>query len=229
MTERRDVFRIAVLPGDGIGAEVTVEAVKVLEVVGRNFGHRFRVDHGLIGGSAMDATGGPLPVETLELCRAADAVILGAVGDPKYDDPKARVRPEQALLKLRKELGLYANLRPVWMHPALVDASPLRPEIVDGIDLIVVRELTGGIYFGQPRVEGSERALDTMVYTAPEVERIARVAFRTARLRRGKVTSVDKANVLASSRLWRSVVQRVSAIIRTCSWSMCWWMPQRCI
>jgi 3-isopropylmalate dehydrogenase len=200
-------YQIAILPGDGIGAEVTAEAEKTLRAVGDRFGHSFTLQHGLIGGVAMDATGEPLPQATLALCNAADAILLGAVGDPKYDDPHASVRPEQALLGLRKELGLFVNLRPVSLHSALVDASPLRPELVQGVDLIVVRELTGGIYFGQPRVEGSERAVDTMVYTRAEVERIAHVAFRTART---KVTSVDKANVLACSRLWRAAVEAVA-------------------
>ena len=200
-------YRVAVLPGDGIGAEVTAEAVKVLRAVGDRFGHHFSLEHGLIGGAAMDATGEPLPQATLDLCKASDAILLGAVGDPKYDDPHAALRPEQALLGLRKEMGLFVNLRPVWLHPALADASPLRPELVEGINLVVVRELTGGIYFGQPRVEGKERAVDTMVYTRAEVERIAHVAFRSART---KVTSVDKANVLACSRLWRSAVEAVA-------------------
>ena len=203
-------YRIAVLLGDGIGAEVIAEAEKVLRAVGQRFRHQFVMEQGLVGGAAMDVTGQPLPEATLALCTSAHAVLFGAVGDPKYDDPQAKVRPEQALLGLRKALGLFANLRPVWVHPALTAASPLRPELVQGTDLIVVRELTGGIYFGQPRVEGDERAVDTMVYTRAEVERIAHVAFRMARQRRRKVTSVDKANVLACSRLWRSVVERVA-------------------
>jgi 3-isopropylmalate dehydrogenase len=202
--------RIAVLPGDGIGREVTAEAVKVLQAVGRRHHHRFNLDEGLIGGAAIDATGEPLPAATLALCRSASAVLLGAVGDPRYDDPQAPVRPEQALLGLRQALSLFANLRPVWAYPALAAASPLRPDLVAGVDLIVVRELTGGLYFGQPRVEGIERAVDTMVYTRPEVERIAHVAFRLARRRRGLVTSVDKANVLATSRLWRTAVTAVA-------------------
>ncbi|MDH7487367.1 MAG: 3-isopropylmalate dehydrogenase [Anaerolineae bacterium] len=206
----RTTCRIAVLPGDGIGVEVIAEAEKVLWAVGERFGHRFVMERALVGGAAMDATGEPLPETTLALCKAADAVLFGAVGDPRYDDPQAAVRPEQALLGLRKELGLFANLRPVWVHPALAAASPLRPELVQGTDLIVVRELTGGIYFGQPRVEGRRRAVDTMTYTCGEVERIAHVAFRMARQRRRKVTSVDKANVLACSRLWRSVVAEVA-------------------
>jgi 3-isopropylmalate dehydrogenase len=204
-------IRIAVLPGDGIGNEVTVEAEKALAAVGERFGHRFGFEQGLVGGVAMDATGQPLPEATMALCKSSAAVLFGAVGDPKYDDPQAKLRPEQALMALRKGLGLFANLRPVWVHPSLVDASPVRPEVVEGVDLIVVRELTGGIYFGEPRVEGSERAVDTMIYTRDEVERIAHVAFRTARTRRGKVTSVDKANVLACSRLWRQTVEAVAS------------------
>ena len=203
-------IRIAVLAGDGIGLEVTAEAEKVLHAVGERFGHPFELVHGLVGGAAMDVTGVPLPEETLALCRSSRAILFGAVGDPKYDDPQAQARPEQALLGLRKELGLFANLRPVWVHLDLVDASPLKPELVRGVDLMVVRELTGGIYFGQPRIEGAERAVDTMVYTREEVERIAHIAFRIARLRRHKVTSVDKANVMACSRLWRRTVAAVA-------------------
>lgn len=210
MSNERDAYRIAVLPGDGIGAEVTAEAVKVLRAVGERFGRSFVVEQGLIGGAAMDQTGEPLPQATLELCGGSDAVLFGAVGDPKYDDPQAKLRPEQALLAIRQHLQLFANLRPVWIHPALAGASPLRAELVQGVDLIVVRELTGGIYFGEPRVESSERAVDTMVYTRAEVERIAHVAFETARQRRRKVTSVDKANVLACSRLWRQTVSAVA-------------------
>lgn len=211
--------QVAILPGDGIGLEVTAEAEKVLRAVVEHCGDQFILKHGLVGGVAMDATGEALPEETLALCRASDAVLLGAVGSPKYDDPQAAVRPEQALLGLRKELRLFANLRPVRLHPALAEASPLRPELVRDIDLIIVRELTGGIYFGEPRLEGSERAVDTMVYTRAEVRRIAHVAFRTARGRQrtlrgrpvsAKVTSVDKANVLACSRLWRLTVEAVA-------------------
>jgi 3-isopropylmalate dehydrogenase len=202
-------YTIAVLPGDGIGREVIAEAEKVLAQVGELYGHAFAFEHALVGGAAMDATGEPLPQSTLRLCKASDAVLFGAVGDPKYDDPAAKVRPEQALLGLRQKLGLYANLRPVWMHPALAGASPLRPKDVTGVDLVVVRELTGGIYFGRPRVEGAERAVDTMIYTREEVERVAHLAFGMAVGRRGKVTSVDKANVLACSRLWRQVVDEI--------------------
>jgi 3-isopropylmalate dehydrogenase len=208
--DNKTTTHIAVLPGDGIGAEVIAEAEKVLRAVGARFGHCFVMERGLIGGAAMDACGEPLPEATLALCKASNAVLFGAVGDPKYDDPRAKVRPEQALLQLRKELGLFANLRPVWAHPTLVDASPLRPETVQGVDLVVVRELTGGIYFGQPRLNENGRAIDTMTYTRAEVERIAHVAFQLARERRGKVTSVDKANVLACSRLWRHTVETVA-------------------
>jgi 3-isopropylmalate dehydrogenase len=208
---QKQVYTVAVLPGDGIGVEVTNEAVKVLQSVGKIFDCQFMLKYGLVGGAAMEATGEPLPESTLEMCSAADAVLLGAVGAPKFDDPQAKIRPEQALLGLRKELGLFANLRPIKIYPALVDSTPIRPELVNGTDLVVVRELTGGIYFGQPRVEGTEKALDTMVYSREEVERIAHVAFRIARERKQKVTSVDKANVLASSRLWRKTVTAVGA------------------
>lgn len=203
-------YQIAVLPGDGIGAEVTAEAERVLRAVGERFGHRFKMERAPVGGAAMDAGRSPLPEGTLALCRSAAAVLFGAVGDPKYDDPQAERRPEQALFGLRRGLGLFVNLRPVRVHPALAAASPLRPALVEGVDLVVVRELTGGIYFGQPRVEGGERAVDTMIYTRPEVERIAHVAFRMALTRRAKVTSVDKANVLACSRLWRRTVEEVA-------------------
>ncbi|MDD3827136.1 MAG: 3-isopropylmalate dehydrogenase [Anaerolineae bacterium] len=206
-----ETFRIAVLPGDGIGVEVTAEAQRALAAVGRRFGHRFETETGLVGGAAMDATGDPLPAATLDLCRGAHAVLFGAVGDPRFDDPRAARRPEQALLGLRQGLELYANLRPVTVYPALAGASPVRPERVAGVDLVVVRELTGGLYFGEPRVEGDERAVDSMVYTRGEVERIARLAFDIARQRRRKVASVDKANVLACSRLWRRTVQDLAA------------------
>lgn len=203
-------YRIAILPGDGIGPEVTAEAEKVLHAVADRFGHKIVTEHGLIGGVAMDRGDGPLPEATLALCRDSDAVLLGAVGDPKYDDPLADKHPEHGVLGLRKGLGLFANLRPAKVYPPLVDASPVRPELVRDVDLIVVRESTGGVYFGQPRVEGSERALDTMVYTRAEIERIVRFAFGLALRRRRKVTSVDKANVLASSRLWRQTVEAVA-------------------
>jgi len=202
---------IVTLPGDGIGPEVVAEGVKVLQAVAASYGHSFRIKEHLMGGCAIDATGDPLPEETLAACQAASAVLLGAVGGPKWSDPAAKVRPEQGLLGLRKGLGLYANLRPVMIHPELRDASPLRPERLDGVDLVVVRELTGGIYFGkrQEATNALPTAFDTMIYSAPEVERIARRAYELARLRRGKVHSVDKANVLATSRLWRRVVTEV--------------------
>jgi 3-isopropylmalate dehydrogenase len=203
---------IVTLPGDGIGVEVVAEGVKVLSAVAERHGHTFAFQACPIGGAAIDATGDPLPAATLAACRAADAVLLGAVGGPKWSDPEAKVRPEQGLLGLRKGLGLYANLRPVQIFPMLRDASPLKPERLEGVDLLVVRELTGGIYFGarQEATSESPTAFDTMIYTADEVRRIAHKAFRLARGRRGKVTSVDKANVLAVSRLWRRVVVEVS-------------------
>ena len=204
--------RIVTLQGDGVGPEVIAEAVKTLRAVGERYGHRFTFEEALIGGAAIDATGEPLPPETLASCEGADAILLGAVGGPKWDDPAAAVRPEQGLLGLRKALGLFANLRPVRVIPALVDASPLKPEHLDGVDLVIVRELTGGIYFG-PRQEAEgavSEAFDTLLYTADEVRRIAHVAFRLARNRRRKVTLVDKANVLASSRLWRRIVAEVA-------------------
>ena len=204
---------ITLLPGDGIGPEVVAEGVRVLRAVADRWGHTFELREALIGGGAIDATGTALPDETLALCRASDAVLLGAVGGPKWDDPNARVRPEQGLLGLRKALGLFANLRPVVVHPRLLAASPLRPELLQGVNLLVVRELTGGIYFGEKRrersAEGEEQAIDTCVYTSGEIERIVRVAAQLARGRRGKLTSVDKANVLETSRLWRSVTTRV--------------------
>ncbi|MCU0520565.1 MAG: 3-isopropylmalate dehydrogenase [Anaerolineae bacterium] len=202
---------IVTLPGDGIGVEVVAEGVKVLEAIGHVYSHTFTFQECLIGGAAIDAAGDPLPEATLAACQAADAVLLGAVGGPKWSDPSAQVRPEQGLLGLRKGLGLYANLRPVRIYPELREASPLKPERLQGVDLVVVRELTGGIYFG-PRQEATDAApvaFDTMLYSADEVRRIARKAFELARLRRGKLTSVDKANVLASSRLWRRVVTEI--------------------
>ncbi|MGB9738957.1 3-isopropylmalate dehydrogenase [Chloroflexus sp.] len=203
---------IAVLPGDGIGPEVVTEGVKVLQAVAVRFGHTFTLREGLIGGCAIDATGEPLPAETVALCRASDAILLGAVGGPKWDDPQARVRPEQGLLGIRKALGLFANLRPVTVHPRLIGASPLRPERLQGVDLIVVRELTGGIYFGEKRRErgpDGEWASDLCLYSEAEIVRVVRVAGQLARRRRGKLTLVDKANVLETSRLWRSITTRL--------------------
>jgi 3-isopropylmalate dehydrogenase len=205
-------MNIAVLPGDGIGPEVVAEGVRVLRAVEKRWGHCFELSKALIGGCAIDTLGTPLPGETVKLCRAADAVLLGAVGGPRWDDPNAKVRPEQGLLGLRKELGVYANLRPVTVHPSLIAASPLRPERLEGVDFVFVRELTGGIYFGEKkreRVNGGERAVDVCSYTTAEIERVTRIAGDLARTRRRKLTSVDKANVLETSRLWRTTVTRV--------------------
>ena len=201
---------IVLLPGDGIGPEVVAQAVKVLHMVADAYGHDFKFSEEPIGGVAIDWTGSPLPEDTLSACRDADAVLLGAVGGPKWSDPSAVVRPEQGLLGIREGLGLYANLRPVRVYDELVDSSSLKPETIFGVDLLVVRELTGGIYFGE-RQEGEQSAYDTMIYTEAEVQRIARVAFEAAMNRRKVVASVDKANVLASSRLWRRVVEKVAA------------------
>jgi 3-isopropylmalate dehydrogenase len=199
---------IALLPGDGIGPEVTRSAEQVLGAVGSKFGHEFQFDYHRIGGAAIDAVGEPLPAATIAACRLADAVFLGAVGGPRWSDPNARVRPEQGLLALRAELGVYANLRPVRIYPELVSASPLRAEILDGVDMIVVRELTGGIYFGA-KTRDENSASDLCTYTVGEIERIVRVAARLAADRSGRLCSVDKANVLETSRLWRSVTNRV--------------------
>lgn len=205
-------YQIAVLAGDGIGPEVMREALQVLQAVGTRYGHTFSTSDGLIGGSAIDATGTALPDATRELCQACDAVLLGAVGGPKWDNPNAPVRPEQGLLGIRKALGLFANLRPVTIYPLLLDSSPLRPERLTGVDLLVVRELTGGIYFGEKRREHTadgEWASDLCLYTQGEVERIVRASAHLARGRRGKLTLVDKANVLETSRLWRSITTRL--------------------
>ncbi|HEX75586.1 MAG TPA: 3-isopropylmalate dehydrogenase [Dehalococcoidia bacterium] len=208
-------FNIAALLGDGVGPEVATEAIKVLETVGKKSSHSFNLHHGLIGGVAIDEYGVALTEETLEMCRSCDAVLLGAVGGPKWDDPKAKVRPEDGLLALRKELGLFANLRPVKVLPMLTDSTTLKPEVIKDVDLIVVRELTGGLYFGQPKKQWQtpegRRAVDTMDYSEPEIERIVRVGFEIALTRRKKLVSVDKANVLESSRLWRQIATEVSA------------------
>jgi len=203
--------KIAVIPGDGIGVEVTAEAQKVLAALAKARGHILTFESALLGGAAIDALGVPLPDETLALCRASDAILFGAVGGPKWDDPRAKVRPEQGLLALRKELGLYANLRPVKLNPVLINASAIKPEVLQGTDLVVVRELTGGLYFGERgRKDGGDTAYDTMIYSVPEIERVVRVAFRLAAGRRRHVTSVDKANVLETSRLWRETAMRVA-------------------
>jgi 3-isopropylmalate dehydrogenase len=208
-------FRVAYLPGDGIGPEVTAVARRCVDAAGECFGFTVSWDEQIVGGAAIDETGSPLPDATLDACRRADAVLLGAVGGPRWSDPRAEVRPEQALLALRSELGLFANLRPVRAHPSLASASPIRPEIREGADLLIVRELTGGLYFGTPQgpergADGVEGAVDTLRYTRPEIERVVDLAFSLAEGRRNHLTSVDKANVLATSRLWRQVVDEIA-------------------
>jgi 3-isopropylmalate dehydrogenase len=207
------LYRLVAIPGDGVGPEVVGHARAVLEAAAAAFGFRLEWADVLAGGAAMDAHGMAILPEDVERCGAADAVLLGAVGGPRWDDPNAKVRPEQALFALRGGLGLYANLRPVTVHPALVASSPLRPELLAGVDMLIVRELTGGIYFGRPSEERETPegrvAVDTLWYTDAEIERIVRLAFSLARTRRNKVTQVDKANVLASSRLWRKVTEEV--------------------
>ena len=208
-------LRVLVLPGDGIGPEVTQEAVRVLDHVAAKWGHSLRLREGLLGGTAIRATGGPFPDETRELALASDATLLGAVGLPEYDSLPPSERPEKGLLGLRKALDVYANLRPVYCYESLIESSPLKNDIVRGTDILIVRELTGGLYFGQPRgvdgPEGHETALNSMVYERFEIERVCRMAFELARKRRGKVTSVDKANVLENSQLWRKVVTELAA------------------
>jgi len=208
-------FDIAVLPGDGVGPEVIAEALKVLCTVSEKFGHSFLLHDGLIGGVAIDALGTALSDEALGMCKKCDAVLLGAVGGSKWDDPQAKIHPEDGLLALRKELGLFANLRPVKVFPMLVDSTNLKPEVVKGVDLVVVRELTGGLYFGQPKEQWQtpegRQAVDTLAYSEMEIERILKVGFELARNRRKKLASVDKANVLQSSRLWRQIAQEIAA------------------
>lgn len=202
---------IALLPGDGIGPEVTEQAVLVLDTVARCFGHQFSFSSADVGAVAIERHGDPLPDATLQTCLAADAILFGAIGHPRFDnDPTAKVRPEQGLLRLRKSLGLFANIRPVSVYPTLAHLSPLKTEKVTGVDFVIFRELTGGIYFGDRRRTDSD-AYDVCSYSAPEIERIARQAFHYARNRRGKLTLVDKANVLDTSRLWRSVVTEMAA------------------
>ena len=200
--------KIVVLAGDGIGPEITREGVRVLQAIAKKFGHQFEFADHLLGGCAIDATGVPMPPATEAACKQADAVLLGAVGGPKWDDPNSKVRPEQGLLAIRKALGLFANLRPVKLHPALIDASTIKPEVLKGTDIMVVRELTGGIYFGE-KTRTATSASDLCTYTVEEVERVTRTAAKLAQQRRKHLTSVDKANVLETSRLWRSVVERV--------------------
>jgi 3-isopropylmalate dehydrogenase len=205
--------RIAVLPGDGIGPEVAAEAVKALQAVEEVFGHRFEYTQALIGAAAIDATGDPFPEATEVICKNSDAILFGAIGDPKYDnDPSAKVRPEQGLLRMRKNLGLFGNIRPLTTYEALADISPLKNSVVKGVDFVVFRELTGGIYFGEPRgrTENGDTAFDSCVYSRFEIERIAKLAFEAAMNRAKRLTLVDKANVLASSRLWREVVTEMS-------------------
>ena len=208
-------FNITLLPGDGIGPEVVSEAVRVLDVIARKFNHSFHFRERLMGGCSIDKYGSSLTEETLADCQSADAVLLGAVGGPKWDDPNAKDRPERGLLALRKGLGVFANLRPVKVHVALIDSSPLKPEKLGGVDILVVRELTGGLYFGQPKIrelkDGKERAVDTLEYYDYEIGRVMELAFKLARGRKKKVTSVDKANVLESSRLWRQIATQVGS------------------
>jgi 3-isopropylmalate dehydrogenase len=203
---------LVLLPGDGIGPEIVQQAARVLHCVAERYGHEFEFSTHLIGGCAIDQTGLPLPDETLAACRASQAILLGAVGGPKWDDPRAKTRPEVGLLQIRKQLGLFANLRPIQPHAQLLDASPLKPHIIEGVDILFVRELTGGIYFGDSgrrQADGEAQAYNEMVYRVSEVERVVRLAGDLSRRRREKVTSVDKANVLEVSRLWREVAARV--------------------
>ncbi len=208
-------FKITLLPGDGIGPEVVAEAVRVLDTIASKYNHTFNFTERLMGGCSIDKYGSSLTDETLVDCQSADAVLLGAVGGPKWDDPAAKDRPERGLLVLRKGLGVFANLRPVKVHPALMECSPLKPEKLQGVDILVVRELTGGLYFGWPKgrdlKDGRERAVDTLEYYDYEIRRVMELAFKLAKGRKKKVTSVDKANVLESSRLWRQIATKVAA------------------
>ncbi|KIQ94561.1 3-isopropylmalate dehydrogenase [Anoxybacillus thermarum] len=208
------MYRIAVLPGDGIGKEVTKGAVKVLQAIGDRFGHAFHFSYGLIGGEAIDREGTPLPEQTLHMCKQSDAVLLGAVGGPKWDSHPPHVRPERGLLQIRKEMNLFANIRPVTFYSSLSASSPLKSHVIEGADFVIVRELVGGLYFGKPserRVEkGEETVVDTLFYKRAEIERIITFAFTLAQKRKKKVTSVDKANVLESSRMWREVAEQVA-------------------
>ncbi len=204
--------KIALLPGDGIGPEIIEQAVKCLNAIGKIYEIELEFNYGYIGATAIDKFGIPYPPETDQLCRESDAILFGAIGDPKYDNnPKSKIRPEQGLLKMRKDLGLFANIRPLKIHPSLYDSSPLKREIINNVDLIIVRELTSGIYFGKPSAteENGMEAYDTCRYTSTEIERVAKIALDLAMKRRKKVTLVDKANVLETSRLWRSVVTKI--------------------
>ena len=207
-------YTIAVLPGDGVGPEVIAEAVKVIDAAGSRFGHDFDLRFGRIGGNAIDEFGTPLPEETVALCDSADAVLFGAVGGPKWDRLDATVRPEDGILSIRKGMGLFANLRPVKVYPAIINSSPVKPHLLKGVDMLIVRELTGGLYFSRPKrrwqTSRGRRGVDTLRYTEREIERILRVGFELARGRRRRLTSVDKANVLESSRLWREIAIEMS-------------------
>ena len=207
-------FSITVLPGDGIGPEVVSEAVKVMNAVGNRFGHTFNTTYGRVGGNAIDDFGTPLPDETVEMCRDTDGILFGAVGGPKWDDPRAKTRPEDGILAIRKSLGLFANLRPVKVYPQLINSSPIKPHLLEGVDMIIVRELTGGLYFAKPKkrwdTSRGRRGVDTLKYTEQEIERIIRVGFELAQGRRKRLTSVDKANVLETGRLWREVATEVA-------------------
>lgn len=206
-------LNIAVLAGDGIGPEIMKQALKVTEAVCSKFGHNLNYTEAIVGAGAIDATGDPYPPETHDLCMNSDAVLFGAIGDPKYDnDPNAKVRPEQGLLRMRQQLGLYGNIRPVMTFPSLLHKSPLRADLVEGADFVCIRELTGGIYFGRPqgRSEDGNTAYDTTVYTREEIERVLHLAYKYAAQRRKKVTVVDKANVIATSRLWRQIAQEIA-------------------
>jgi 3-isopropylmalate dehydrogenase len=209
------MYKIAVLPGDGIGVEIVPQAIKVLKAISEKFGYEFEFNEALIGGAAYDVTGHPLPAETLDLCRNSDAVLLGAIGGPQYDELPVSLRPEiGALLPLRKELALFANLRPCMLFPGLLQASTIKEEVIKDVDIMVIRELTGGLYFGNKSRErtedGGEKATDVLTYSTYEIERIARFAFEVARKRKKRLCSVDKANVLESSRLWRETVSRLA-------------------
>jgi 3-isopropylmalate dehydrogenase len=206
-------YNIAVLPGDGIGPEIIEQAIKTINAIGQKFNHSFNYEFALVGATAIDKTGSPLPEDTLIKCKRSDAVLFGAIGDPRFDNnPSAKVRPEQGLLAMRKELGLFANVRPITTFPSLLDKSPLRREIVSGVDIIMVRELTGGIYFGKPqgRSEDGNTAYDSCVYSRFEIERVVRLACDYAMNRKGRITVIDKANVLATSRLWRETAMEIA-------------------
>ena len=208
-------YTVTVLPGDGVGPEVVAEAVNVMHAVGHKFGHTFDLRHGSVGGNAIDRYGTPLPEETVELYQDTDAVLFGAVGGPKWDDPRAKVRPEDGILAIRKGLGLFANVRPVKVYPAIVNSSPIKPHLLEGVDMVIVRELTGGLYFARPKrrwqTTRGRRSVDTLRYSELEIDRILRVGFEMARGRRKLLTSVDKANVLESSRLWREMAIEISS------------------